>query len=382
MKNLAILGSTGSIGKQTLQVVSKYPSDFNVSILTCNRNIGILSEQIKTYKPKYAVVCDRAAYEAIAKEDLGVNILFGHKGIITALENTDLDTLVNALVGISGMLPTKHAIDLGIDIALANKETLVTAGELIMADAKNKGVKILPVDSEHNAILQCLNGENKFSLKHLIITASGGPFRGKSKRYMEKVTVKEALSHPNWNMGKKISIDSATMMNKGFEILEAKWLFDVDIDMIKAVVHPQSIVHSMVEFLDGSLIAQLSMPDMQLPIAYVLFEGKRMPLDLKQLNLTEIGTLSFENPDLEAFPCLAYAFQVGHLGGTYPVALNAANEVLVDAFLNNRIGFLDIQNIIAEVLESHKSTNNIDYDLIVETDSKTRKLVFDKLRNR
>jgi 1-deoxy-D-xylulose-5-phosphate reductoisomerase len=382
MKKLAILGSTGSIGTQTLDLVSKFPEEFTVTILTCNRNIDILAKQIKKYRPEYVVVCDLAAYECISKENLNVKILYGYKGIITALDNTCVDVVVNALVGISGMLPTRHAIKLGATIALANKETLVTAGELIMADAKAKGVKILPIDSEHNAIAQCLNGENKDRLKHIILTASGGPFRGKSHSDMERVTIKEALAHPSWTMGKKITIDSATMMNKGFEVLEAKWLFDVDIDMINVVVHPQSIVHSMVEFIDGSVIAQMSMPNMKLPIGYVLFEGKRMPLDLKPLCLSDIGTLTFEKPDTKAFPCLEYAYYAGNLGGTCPAALNAANEVLVDAFLKGKIGFLEIQNTIEKVLESHKLIKHPDYESIIETDYLTRKLVADKLRNR
>ncbi|MBK5251141.1 MAG: 1-deoxy-D-xylulose-5-phosphate reductoisomerase [Peptostreptococcaceae bacterium] len=382
MKQLAILGSTGSIGTQTLDVVSKYPEEFTVKILTCNRNIDLLAKQINEYRPEYAVVCDRTAYECITKENFNVKILYGYKGIIAALDNTGVDVVVNALVGISGMLPTRHAIELGANIALANKETLVTAGELIMADAKAKGVKILPIDSEHNAISQCLNGENKDRLKHIILTASGGPFRGKSYNEMERVTIKEALAHPNWTMGKKITIDSATMMNKGFEVLEAKWLFDVDIDMIKVIVHPQSVVHSMVEFIDGSVIAQMSMPNMKLPIGYVLFEGKRMPLELKSLCLSEIGTLTFEKPDKKAFPCLGYAYYAGNLGGTCPAALNAANEVLVDAFLKGKIRFLEIQNIIEEVLESHNLIKHPEYESIVETDYLTRKFVVDKLRNR
>ncbi|HKL11664.1 MAG TPA: 1-deoxy-D-xylulose-5-phosphate reductoisomerase [Clostridia bacterium] len=382
MKNIAILGSTGSIGRQTLEIASAYREEFTVRLLSCNKNIELLAKQIEKFKPEFAVVCDRNAYEKILKENIQVKLLYGDKGILDALESIDVDVVVNALVGISGMIPTRHSIGLGADIALANKETLVTAGGLIMSDAAKMNVEILPVDSEHNAILQCLNGEKKESLKNLILTASGGPFRGMSQKDLEKATISDALAHPNWRMGKKISIDSATMMNKGFEVLEAKWLFGVDFDKIKVVVHHQSIVHSLVEFKDGSVIAQMSNPDMKLPIGYVLFKGNRMPLGLAPLNLSEIGTLTFENPDLELFPCLEYAYEAGRIGGTYPVALNAANEVLVDAFLRGKIGFIDIQNNIRDILDKHKSIKNPDYESIIETDHMTRKLIINKLRNR
>jgi len=382
MKNIAILGSTGSIGRQTLEIASAYREEFTVRLLSCNKNIELLAKQIEKFKPEFAVVCDRNAYEKILKENIQVKLLYGDKGILDALESIDVDVVVNALVGISGMIPTRHSIGLGADIALANKETLVTAGGLIMSDAAKMNVEILPVDSEHNAILQCLNGEKKESLKNLILTASGGPFRGMSQKDLEKATISDALAHPNWRMGKKISIDSATMMNKGFEVLEAKWLFGVDFDKIKVVVHHQSIVHSLVEFKDGSVIAQMSNPDMKIPIGYVLFKGDRMPLGLAPLNLSEIGTLTFENPDLELFPCLEYAYEAGRIGGTYPVALNAANEVLVDAFLRGKIGFIDIQNNIRDILDKHKSIKNPDYESIIETDHMTRKLIINKLRNR
>ena len=382
MKNIALLGSTGSIGRQTLEIVSAHREEFSVRLLTCNRNIDLLAKQIMEFKPEYAVVCDRAAFENILKENIKVKLLYGDKGILEALESIDLDIVVNALVGISGMTPTRRSIELGADVALANKETLVTAGKLIMADAAKMDVEILPVDSEHNAILQCLNGEKKEYLKNLILTASGGPFRGMSNNELEKVTIADALAHPNWKMGKKITIDSATMMNKGFEVLEAKWLFGVDFDKIKVVVHRQSIVHSMVEFEDGSVIAQMSNPDMKLPIGYVLFKGERRPLGLSPLNLSKIGTLTFEEPDMEAFPCLGYVYESGRIGGTYPVALNAANEVLVDAFLSGAIGFTDIQNNIRDILDTHKSIKNPDYESIIETDHMTRKLITDKLRNR
>ncbi len=382
MKNIALLGSTGSIGRQTLEIVSAHREEFSVRLLTCNRNIDLLAKQIMEFKPEYAVVCDRAAFENILKENIKVKLLYGDKGILEALESIDLDIVVNALVGISGMTPTRRSIELGADVALANKETLVTAGKLIMADAAKMDVEILPVDSEHNAILQCLNGEKKEYLKNLILTASGGPFRGMSNNELEKVTIADALAHPNWKMGKKITIDSATMMNKGFEVLEAKWLFGVDFDKIKVVVHHQSIVHSMVEFEDGSVIAQMSNPDMKLPIGYVLFKGERRPLGLSPLNLSKIGTLTFEEPDMEVFPCLGYAYESGRIGGTYPVALNAANEVLVDAFLSGAIGFTDIQNNIRDILDTHKSIKNPDYESIIETDHMTRKLMTDKLRNR
>ncbi|PLX31134.1 MAG: 1-deoxy-D-xylulose-5-phosphate reductoisomerase [Clostridiales bacterium] len=382
MKNIALLGSTGSIGRQTLEIVSAHREEFSVRLLTCNRNIKLLSKQIMEFKPEYAVVCDRAAFENISKENIKVKLLYGDKGILEALGSIDLDIVVNALVGISGMTPTRRSIELGADVALANKETLVTAGKLIMADAAKMDVEILPVDSEHNAILQCLNGEKKEYLKNLILTASGGPFWGMSSNELEKVTIADALAHPNWKMGKKITIDSATMMNKGFEVLEAKWLFGVDFDKIKVVVHRQSIVHSMVEFEDGSVIAQMSNPDMKLPIGYVLFKGERRPLGLSPLDLSKIGTLTFEEPDMEVFPCLGYAYESGRIGGTYPVALNAANEVLVDAFLSGAIGFTDIQNNIRDILDTHKSIKNPDYESIIETDHITRKLMTDKLRNR
>ncbi len=382
MKNIAVLGSTGSIGRQTLEIVSAHSEEFSVRLLTCNNNIELLAKQIEKFNPEYAVVCNREAFENILKEDIQVKLLYGEKGILEALENIDVDIAVNALVGISGMKPTRRSIELGADIALANKETLVVAGRLIMDDAEKMGVDILPVDSEHNAILQCLNGEKKESLKKIILTASGGPLRGMSQKDLKNVTVDDALAHPNWKMGNKITIDSATMMNKGFEVLEAKWLFGVDFDKIKVIVHHQSIVHSMVEFQDGSVIAQMSNPDMKLPIGYALFKGERMPLGLVPLNLSKIGTLTFEDPDIEAFPCLEYAYEAGRIGGTYPVALNAANEILVDAFLRGTIGFTDIQNNIRDILDKHKSIQDPDYESIIEIDHNTRKLVIDKLRNR
>lgn len=382
MKQLGILGSTGSIGKQTLEVVSMYPGQFSIKLLTCHRNIDLLAEQIRIYKPEYAVVCDEAAYEALRNENLDVVILKGPEGIIQALGCTGMDMLVNALVGISGMMPTRRAIELGIDIALANKETLVTAGEAVMKDAKNKGVRILPVDSEHNAILQCLNGENRESLKQIILTASGGPFRGKSFEELAHVTLGQALNHPNWSMGKKITIDSATLMNKGFEVLEAKWLFGVDLDRISVIVHPQSIVHSMVEFIDGSVIAQLSNPDMRLPIGLILMEGRRRPLGLPPLRFEEVGSLTFEKPDFEAFPCIRHAYEAGRLEGTYPAALNAANEVLVSAFLKEEISFLEIPGIIGKILDAHINSPHPDYETILETDHLTRMRVKEILKDR
>ena len=376
MKRLAILGSTGSIGRQTLELVEKYPEAFDIRLLTCNRNALCMKEQILRHQPALAVACDPEAHSFLSRQNLGsTKLIGGSEGILEALEAMPLDLVVNALVGISGLLPTRKAIELGVDVALANKETLVTAGEAVMRDAAGKRVRILPVDSEHNAIYQCLNGESHGRIKRIILTASGGPFRGFDRKALESVTLADALKHPNWEMGSKITIDSATLMNKGFEVLEAKWLFDLKMEAIEVLVHPQSIIHSMVAFEDESVLAQLSNPDMRLPIGYVLFDGDRRPNGLAPLNLEAIGSLTFEKPDCDAFPCLGYAYEAGRRGGTCPAALNAANEVLVEAFLNGHIRYLQIPDILGEILTRHRISPDPDYDSILATDLETRALV-------
>lgn len=373
MKRLAILGSTGSIGRQTLDLVEKYPEAFDVRLLTCNRSAHCMKEQILKHQPALAVACHPEAHSFLSRQNLGrTKLIGGARGILEAMGAIPVDLVVNALVGISGLSPTRKAIELGVDVALANKETLVTAGEAVMRDAAEKGVRILPVDSEHNAIYQCLNGESRNRLKRIILTASGGPFRGLGRKALESVTLADALKHPNWEMGSKITIDSATMMNKGFEVLEAKWLFDLEMEAIEVLVHPQSIIHSMVAFEDESVLAQLSNPDMRLPIGYVLFDGDRRPNGLAPLDLGAIGSLTFEKPDCDAFPCLGYAYEAGRRGGTCPAALNAANEVLVEAFLEERIRFLQIPDLLGEVMARHQNRPCPDYDSILGTDLETR----------
>ena len=376
MKKVLILGSTGSIGVNSLEVINRLKDDFKVSGLTANSNVSLLLEQVRKFNPDIVAVRDENA-AAIIKEKLppGCNLFVGDKGLIEAAANADYDIFIGAMVGFAGLLPTIEAVKHGKRIALANKETLVVAGELVTDLCREYNSEIIPVDSEHSAIYQCLIGEKLEEVEKLILTASGGPFLNKEKSFFEKATVDEALNHPNWKMGNKISIDSATMMNKGLEVIEARWLFGLPTEKIDVVIHPQSIIHSMVQFVDGSVKAQLGLPDMKLPIQYALTFPERVVNDLERTNLPNIGSLTFFEPDAEKFECLKLAFDVLNTGGTAPCILNAANEIAVDKFLNKEIKFSHIPLLINKALDKVKNSVSPDLGTIFECDSQTRKLV-------
>ena len=351
MKNIAILGSTGSIGTQTLSIVDE-KNDLNVVALSCGKNISLLEQQAKKYKPQIVCVTEEADAKILKEhlKDYDIEVVSGMDGLIEVATVKSADIVVTAIVGMIGIRPTIAAIEAGKDIALANKETLVCAGHIIMPLAKEKNVKILPVDSEHSAIFQSLQGSNGAAIEKILLTASGGPFRGKTYEELENVTVEDALKHPNWSMGKKITIDSATMINKGLEVMEAKWLFDVPISRIQVTVHPQSILHSAVEFEDGAIIGQMGTPDMRLPILYALYYPNRQPLSGDKLDLFDIGTLEFLKPDFETFFGLQLAFEAMNAGGNMPTVFNAANEKAVSLFLNKKISFLQIPEMIGSAM--------------------------------
>jgi 1-deoxy-D-xylulose-5-phosphate reductoisomerase len=351
-RRISVLGSTGSIGRSTLDVVQKSNGRFSVLGLAAGRNIGLLIEQIRAFRPEVvAVMTPELAEEVIAAPGIGpVQVLYGKEGYRAVASMDQADIVVSAMVGAAGLIPTLAALEAGKDVALANKESLVTAGSLVTSLAREKGAALIPIDSEHSAIFQCLEGHRRKDVKRVILTASGGPFRGRSRDELKDVTPEEAVRHPNWSMGAKISVDSSTMMNKGLEVVEAKWLFDLDWDCIDVVVHPQSIIHSMVEYVDGSIIAQMGVPDMRISIAYALARPERMDMGLAPLDLVRSGPLTFEAPDFAEFSCLALAYEAARTGGTATAALNAANEVAVDAFLDGRIGFLAIPEVIRSVL--------------------------------
>lgn len=355
MKKIAILGSTGSIGTQTLDIVSKN-DDLQVVGIAAGRNIDLLEKQIRQFSPRLAAVGDekKAQELKLRVQDTDCKIVGGMEGLIELAVMEEAEILVTAIVGMIGICPTVAAICAGKHIALANKETLVTAGHIIMPLAKEHNVKILPVDSEHSAFFQALNGENPKTIEKLLITASGGPFRGKKTEELKNMRVEDALKHPNWAMGQKITIDSATLVNKGLEVMEAKWLFDVDLDRIQVVVQPQSVIHSMIEFKDGSIMAQLGTPDMRLPIQYALYEGERKYLDGERLDFAKLASITFENPDMETFKGLPLAMQASKTGGSMPTVFNAANEKAVALFLNRKIGFLDIYEIIENAMNEHE----------------------------
>lgn len=355
MKKIAIVGSTGSIGTQTLDIVSKN-DDLQVVGIAAGRNIDLLEKQIRQFSPRLAAVGDekKAQELKLRVQDTDCKVVGGMEGLIELAVMEEAEILVTAIVGMIGIRPTVAAICAGKHIALANKETLVTAGHIIMPLAKEHNVKILPVDSEHSAIFQALNGENPKTIEKLLITASGGPFRGKKTEELKNIRVEDALKHPNWTMGQKITIDSATLVNKGLEVMEAKWLFDVDLDRIQVVVQPQSVIHSMIEFKDGSIMAQLGTPDMRLPIQYALYEGERKYLDGERLDFAKLASITFENPDMETFKGLPLAMQASKIGGSMPTVFNAANEKAVALFLNRKIGFLDIYEIIENAMNEHE----------------------------
>lgn len=368
IKGLAILGSTGSIGCNTLEVVRRHPERFKVVSIAAGNNTALLKEQIEEFRPLFVSVMDEKAACAL-KKNLAVPIEIGTgvEGAVRAASMDGADITVSAISGAAGLLPTMAAIKAGKDIALANKETLVLAGSLIMGEVKKRGVKLLPVDSEHSAVFQSLSGHRAEDLKRIILTASGGPFLDSTVESLERVTPEEALKHPKWNMGRKISIDSATLMNKGLEVIEAKWLFDVPPEKISVIIHPQSVVHSMVEYMDGSIIAQMSNPDMKGPIAYALSYPERIEAGTQPLNLAGL-TLEFRDPEARRFPCLGLAYEALRLGGTAPAVLNAADEVAVDMFLNGRLPFTGIYGMIARVLARHEVVRIRSIEDVIEAD--------------
>jgi len=376
MKKVLLLGSTGSIGVNTLEVIRNFKDTFEVFAITANSNIQLLKNQIEEFNPKFVVIKNEDKANDLKKIiSGGCEVLAGEKGLVEVTKNGDYDILVSALVGFAGLAPTIEGIKRGKRIALANKETLVAAGEIVMSLAKQHHPEILPIDSEHSAIFQCLVGEEVNSIEKLIITASGGPFLHKSIGELNEVTLEQALNHPNWDMGNKVTIDSATMMNKGLEVIEAHWLFNLPKSKIDVVVHPQSIVHSMVEFIDGNIKAQLSMPDMKLPIQYALTYPERLRSDFVDTHFPTLKELSFFAPDIEKFKCLKLAFDVLEQGGTAPCILNAANEIAVDKFLNKNIRFTQIPDLISRSLNEMNISSIVDFETILEADRQTRELL-------
>lgn len=372
MKKIAILGSTGSIGTQTLDVV-RANKDLEVLGMSAGSNVTLLEKQAREFHPKLIAVWEEkaAADLKIRLSDMDIKVVSGMEGLLELARMPEVEILVTAIVGMLGIRPTMEAIQAGKDIALANKETLVTAGHLIMPMAKKYGVQILPVDSEHSAIFQALNGEYKKEIHKLLITASGGPFRGRKRADLEKVTLEDTLKHPNWVMGQKITVDSATLVNKGLEVMEAKWLFDMDIDHIQVVVQPQSIIHSMIEFVDGGIMAQLGTPDMRLPIQYALYYPHRRYLAGERLDFTALKQITFEEPDMETFLGLPMAMEASRKGGSMPTVFNAANELAVKKFLHKEIRFLDIYDIIEQSMERHEKIENPNLEEILAVEQET-----------
>jgi 1-deoxy-D-xylulose-5-phosphate reductoisomerase len=376
MKKITILGSTGSIGLNALSVIEKNPRRFQVEALAAGSNIKLLYKQIEKFKPKVVAVSTkesafklREALNAKSK----VKIFYDEEGLKEIASFPSADIVISAISGSAGLMPTIAAIEAGKDIALANKETMVMAGEIVTKTAIKKGVKIIPVDSEHSAIFQCLEGYNRRNMRRIILTASGGPFLNFSRNELEKVSLSQTLRHPKWKMGKKITIDSASMMNKGLEVIEAKWLFNIDIGDIDVLIHPQSIVHSLVEFIDGAFLAQMGVPDMKIPIAYALTYPERIMNDLPSLNLAKTGNLEFFKPDIKKFPCLRIAYTACLCGGTAPAVLNAADEVAVSAFMEDKIRFIDLPKIIEKILSRHDSIKDPSLDDIIQADLWARK---------
>jgi len=375
-KRVAVLGSTGSIGTQTLDVISKHPDKFEVEVLTANNRIGKLVEQCRKYLPNVVVIANKDKYQQLkdALYDLPIKVYAGSETIAQVVEMTTVDIVLTAMVGFSGLLPTINAIKAKKPIALANKETLVVAGDIITQMAAEHNVPILPVDSEHSAIFQCLTGEFHNPIEKIYLTASGGPFRGKKKDFLEKVTPEQALNHPNWEMGNKITIDSASMMNKGLEVIEAKWLFGLQPEQIDVIVHPQSIVHSIVQFTDGSMKAQMGLPDMRLPIQYALTYPERFEVDFPRFNFMNYPNLTFEKPDLESFRNLNIAYEAMRIGGNMPCIINAANEIVVDAFLENKVGFIEMSDIIEQTMQKTAFIKQPSMDDYFESDLMARKV--------
>lgn len=376
MRNISVLGSTGSIGTQTLDIVSKN-NDLNIVAMAAYGNIELLEKQVRQFKPELVCVYDEKKAEIFKANvsDTNVRVVSGMDGLIEVACIESASIVVTAIVGMIGLQPTMAAIKAGKDIALANKETLVTAGHIIIPAAKEYNIKILPVDSEHSAIFQCLNGENQREIDKILLTASGGPFRGRKIGELKDVTVEQALKHPNWAMGRKITIDSATMINKGLEVIEAKWLFDVDFSQVQVVVQPQSLIHSMIQFKDGAIMAQLGTPDMRLPIQYAIYYPERKYLDGERVDFAKIGQINFENPDMETFRGLKLAYDAGICGGSMPTIFNAANERAVAMFLDRKIKFLDIYEIIESSMDNVKLVNNPSISQILEAEKMTYEFI-------
>lgn len=381
-KRVAILGSTGSIGTQALEVIEANPDIFSVSVLTAGGNADLLIEQAVKFKPTEVVICNEQHFERVKSALLPFNIKVysSAAALVSVVESDEADVVLTAMVGYAGLLPTIHAIKAGKSIALANKETLVVAGEMITSLAKEHGVSIYPVDSEHSAIFQCLAGESDNPIEKIILTASGGPFRGKNRAFLAHVTKAQALKHPNWSMGAKITIDSATLMNKGLEVIEAKWLFNLNASQIDVIVHPQSIVHSLVQFEDGSMKAQMGLPDMKLPIQYALNYPLRLKSNFPRFNFMDYPSLTFEKPDLDTFRNLAIAYEALEKGGNAACIVNAANEIAVDAFLHDKIGFLDISDVIVESLAKITFVGNPSFADYVETNEATRRFASEMIQ--
>jgi 1-deoxy-D-xylulose-5-phosphate reductoisomerase len=375
MKKIGILGSTGSIGTQALNIIENNLDKYEVSFLSCDKNIELFENQIKRFSPKLVVVTFEKDALQLKNKYPNIEVLYGAQGLSLAAGNSNTDLVLNALVGIIGLVPTYSALTNGKDMALANKETLVAGGEIIMKAAVDNKVKIIPVDSEHSAIFQCLEGNRKEQLKKIIITASGGPFRGKNLTDLKNVTIEEALNHPKWSMGNKISIDSATLMNKGLEVIEAKWLFDLLPEQIEVIVHPECIIHSMVEYKDNSILAQLGQADMRIPISYAFEYPKRLENFNQGLDFKSLKRLNFEQVDTNTFKCLSYAYEALRMGKSYSIVLNAANEVLVGLYLNKKISFLEIQNKVEVIMQNHIAVDCKSIDDILEVDKETRERV-------
>lgn len=383
MKKIGILGSTGSIGTQTLDVAREHRDKIKVNILSAQSNIDLLEKQIMEFSPKFAVVTDKEAFEKLKNRYSGsTKILYGEENLVHVVSDDSIDTVITSLMGFAGLKPTVAAIKQRKNIALANKETLVVAGDIIMNMAKEYNVSIMPIDSEHGAIFQCLNGERKSEIKKILLTASGGPFLNRSREYLQNVTVEECLKHPTWNMGKKITIDSATLMNKGLEIIEAKYLYDLSYDQIKVVVHPQSMIHSMVEFVDGSIMAQIASTDMKIPIQYALSYPDRWQCSGKSLDFWDIMDFKFIKPDFNTFKGLDIAYRAGREGGIMPCVMNGANEVAVEEFLNKKIGFLDIYDLIYDAMEHFTNIENPDLEELFNVDKEIRIYTKEKIGGR
>ena len=381
MKKIGILGSTGSIGTQTLQVIDQFPGKYDIKYLSAQNNTHLLADQALQYQPDTVCIVNEEKKDALEKRLSGSNIsiTYGRSALLDLSSRDDVELVMNGLVGAAGMEPTICSIKAGVDIGLANKESLVMAGSIINKMLTKYSGKLIPVDSEHSAIWQCMTGEKKDQLSKIILTGSGGPFRETPLKDFVHISREEALQHPNWDMGNKITIDSATMMNKGLEVIEAHWLFDVDAEQIDIIVHPQSIIHSMVEFIDGSIKAQLGVPDMKIPIQYALTYPDHSPANWKALNLIEVGALTFEKPDLKKFPCIQLAYEALKEGGTFPIVLNVANDEVVNAFLKKYIQFSDIPNLVEDALKQHEFIDNPNLETISKTSQWTKNYIHDEI---